>query len=356
VQTRPGSSREDGPVTTGDGWPLRPATDADRSGARALLAAGLAFDIAPGPFRGVDASDLLEAVWDPLADDGTSVGDVVRLVSVLDAEVAVGVGGGVDGGAVAVPAGLVTASVGAPLRAAPASGGDAPVGHLNLLVVHPSLRRRGLGRVLLDTAVDELRRRGAGSVTTAPRPPRYGWPGADIRYTAFGLLAVAAGFEPGGHRHNATVDLDAASRDGLLDTAADVEALRAAGVEVRRATPADAAALDRAAAVLGGTWPAEAALSLRREPVAVHLALRGPDVVGFACHAGSRHGWLGPVGVAPEKRRRGIARVLVRRCLVDVRAEGRAAAQVCWVGPVGFYADAVGGYLDRTFDTHAKTV
>ena len=289
MQTRPGSSREDGPVTTGDGWPLRPATDADRSGARALLAAGLAFDIAPGPFRGVDASDLLEAVWDPLADDGTSVGDVVRLVSVLDAEVAVGVGGGVDGGAVAVPAGLVTASVGAPLRAAPASGGDAPVGHLNLLVVHPSLRRRGLGRV-------------------------------------------------------------------LLDTAADVEALRAAGVEVRRATPADAAALDRAAAVLGGTWPAEAALSLRREPVAVHLALRGPDVVGFACHAGSRHGWLGPVGVAPEKRRRGIARVLVRRCLVDVRAEGRAAAQVCWVGPVGFYADAVGGYLDRTFDTHAKTV
>jgi len=342
-------------VTTGDGWPLRPATDADRPGARALLAAGLPFDIAAGPFRGVDARDLLEAGWDPLADDGTPVGDVVRLASVLDAEIAVGVDGGIDGGAVAVPAGLVTASVG-PARAAPASGGGAPVGHLHLLVVHPSLRRRGLGRVLLDAAVDELRRRGAGSVTTAPRPPRYGWPGADIRYTAFGLLAAAAGFEPGGHRHNATVDLDAASRDGLLDTAADVEALRAVGVEIRRATRRDAAALARAATALGGTWAAEAALSLRREPVAVHLALRGPAVIGFACHAGSRHGWLGPVGVTAEERRRGIARVLVRRCLVDVRAEGRAAAQVCWVGPVGFYADAVGGYLDRTFDTHAKTV
>lgn len=367
-------------MTPAPEWRLRAATAADRAGATALAAMALPHDVAPGPFRAVDAEDLLASCWEPVEPDGSTARTVVRLVS----EDGAGVLPGVDGTAVRVPAGLVLASLGPPPDggdhgadhgaddghgdgtgagpgdggrvAAGASGPAASVGYLHLLAVHPDRRRRGLGRALLDAAVAELAALGATSVTTAGRPPRFGWPGPDIRYTTFGLLAESAGFTSDHLSHNMTVDLDAASRDGLLDTAADVQRLAAGGVEVRRATAADLPAITAAAAEFGGTWPQEADISLGRDPVAVHLALRDGRVVGFACHATSRHGWFGPIGVSATERLGGVGAVLLRRCLVDVRAEGRAQAQVCWVGPVRFYARAVGGYVDRTFASHTRTL
>ncbi len=363
-------------MTPAPEWRLRAATAADRAGATALAATALPHDVIPGPFRAVDAEDLLTSCWEPAEPDGSAARTVVRLVS----EDGAGVLPGVDGTAVGVPAGIVLASLGPPPDGGDhgdgggdggdgegasghgggpddsAAGAAASVGYLHLLAVHPDRRRRGLGRALLDAAVAELAALGATSVTTAGRPPRFGWPGPDLRYTAFGLLAENAGFTPGDLSHNMTVDLDAASRDGLLDTAADVERLAAGGVEVRRATAEDLPAITAAAAEFGGTWAQEADISLGRDPVAVHLALRGGRVVGFACHATSRHGWFGPIGVSATERLGGVGAVLLRRCLVDVRAEGRAHAQVCWVGPVRFYARAVGAYVDRTFTSPSRTL
>jgi hypothetical protein len=50
-----------------------------------------------------------------------------------------------------------------------------------------------------------------------------------------------------------------------------------------------------------------------------------------------------------QARGSGVGAVLLRRCLADQRALGLATAQICWVGPVAFYARTVGAYLERTF-------
>lgn len=331
-------------VSAAEDGRLRAATEADRGGAIALAAVALPFDITDGPFRAMDAADLIGACWDPTEADGSPARTVTRRVS----EARVGILPGPGGVPVPVPAGIATGSL------APGADGEGPVGHVHLVAVHPDARGRGLGRRLLDAVSDDLRAAGATSLSTTGRPPRFGWPGPDVRYTAFGLLAGAAGFERGESATNMTVNLDAASRTGRLDTAADLARLAAAGVAVRRATAQDGPAIATAAAEFGGTWAVEAAMSLARDPVAVHVALRGERVVGFACHATSRHGWFGPIGVSASERLGGIGAVLLRRCLVDVRAEGRAEAQICWVGPVRFYARAVDAYVDRTFATYRK--
>lgn len=342
-------------------WSLRPATDDDRPGAVALLARSLPFDIADGPFRAVDAHALLASCWDPADLGGVPDRGVVRLVSTVSA----GFLPGPDGVAVRVPAGLVTGSVAPPRDSPgpdspdphpprPGSPGGGP-GHVHLLAVHPDQRGRGLGRALLDGVTAGLAGLGADSLTTEGRPPRYGWPGADVRYTPFGLLLESAGWAREQTSLNMTVDLDAASRDGLLDTAADLARLAGLGIGVRRAGPADAAAVTAAATAFAEPWAAEAAGALGADHGGVEVALRGTRVVGFACHGSSRPGWFGPTGVDPAERLGGIGAVLLRRCLVDIRAQGRASAQICWVGPERFYARTVGAYVDRTFAVHTRT-
>jgi mycothiol synthase len=341
-------------VNSSQSWPLRPATDGDRAGSVALLARSLPFDIVDGPFRTVDAEALTTACWEPADSLGVSAGSadspgsVIRLVS----DIGAGVLPGPDGVAVEVPAGIAVGSVG-PGR----PGAGTAVGYLHLLAVHPEQRGQGLGRSLLGGLEAALVAAGATELTTLARPPRFGWPAADPRYTAFGLLLESAGWSPGEVHRNMTVDLDTASRDGLLDTAVAVAELAGLGVEVRQATTADAAALGVAAAAFGGTWRVEAALALGNDPdlAGVQVAVRDDRVVGFACHGSSRPGWFGPVGVDPGERLGGIGAVLLRRCLVDIRAQGRASAQICWVGPVPFYARTVGAYLDRTFVVHSRS-
>jgi hypothetical protein len=41
--------------------------------------------------------------------------------------------------------------------------------------------------------------------------------------------------------------------------------------------------------------------------------------------------------------------VLLRRCLADQRAAGQRTAQIGWVGPLRFYARAVGARAERVF-------
>lgn len=331
-------------------WSLRPATEDDRPGAIALLARSLSFDIADGPFRAVDAESLLAGCWEPTDLDGGPVDGAVRLVSTSSA----GFLPGPDGVAVRVPAGLVTGSVARDGGTRPRTGSGGGLGHVHLLAVHPDQRGRGLGRALLDGVTAAAVQAGAASLTTGGRPPRYGWPGADLRYTAFGLLLESAGWSRGDTCLNMTVDLDAASRDGLLDTADDLARLAGLGIEVRRAGAADAAAVTAAAAAFHPPWAGEAAAALRAELGGVEVALRGAQVVGFACHGSTRPGWFGPTGVDPGERLGGVGAVLLRRCLVDIRAQGRASAQISWVGPVRFYARTVGAYVDRTFAVHTR--
>jgi GNAT superfamily N-acetyltransferase len=85
----------------------------------------------------------------------------------------------------------------------------------------------------------------------------------------------------------------------------------------------------------------------------VALAKDG-SLLGFAAYGSSRPSWFGPMGTAPAARGLGIGALLLRRCLADQRAAGHDQVQIGWVGPLPFYAKAVGARVERVFLLYRK--
>ena len=228
---------------------------------------------------------------------------------------------------------------------------DPSIGHIDLIAVHPGERRRGVGRALVTRVEGALAGLGAGDVVLQGNAPYYAWPGIDVRYTPAVCAAMALGFEQDQPAWNMTADLTA-----LAPTEADEKRLAGEGVTIRRAEPADAAALTGfALTTWGPLWAGEIAHSIGRSDAACHLAVESDGtLLGFASWGSSRPSMFGPMGTTPAARGRGIGSVLLRRCLADQRAAGHRSAQIGWVGPVPFYSTAVGARVERVFFLYRK--
>jgi hypothetical protein len=72
------------------------------------------------------------------------------------------------------------------------------------------------------------------------------------------------------------------------------------------------------------------------------------EAMGFACHSVSRAGWLGPMGTDPERRTAGIGHALVGQVCRDLMIAEYPSTEICWAGPLRFYAKA-GATVSRTF-------
>jgi mycothiol synthase len=226
---------------------------------------------------------------------------------------------------------------------------DGRLGHVDLLAVAPTHRRRGAGRALLAEAERRLAGLGGTAVLLAGNPPYYAWPGIDVRYTPAVCAALRLGYRQDRTAWNMTADLTAGS-PALRDPEAAERRLAGAGITVRRAEPADLPALGAFARdTFGGAWDGELAGSVGRPGAGAHLAERDGEIIGFAAYGSSRPSWFGPMGTAPAAEGSGIGGVLLRRCLRDQAAAGTGAAQIGWVGPVPFYAGAAGARIERVF-------
>jgi mycothiol synthase len=244
--------------------------------------------------------------------------------------------------------GLVGVAAGA-LR----TGMHASTGHLDLVAVRPDYRRGGVGRALVEHVSAWALARGARELWWGNDAPTYAWPGVDHEYRAAHRLALALGFHAEREASNMTVDLRAAD----LDTSAEEARLARVGVQVTRLDPADQAELAGFltwVGSFGGTWRLEAARSLSHAPVGCHVARRGGEWLGFACHGVNRRGWFGPMATAEPARGQGIGAVLLRRCLADQRTAGLTSAQISWAGPVSFYSRTVGATIGRQFTLYRK--
>jgi mycothiol synthase len=227
---------------------------------------------------------------------------------------------------------------------------EASTGHVDLIAVHPDARRRGVCRQLLARAQDALAGLGAADVMLAGNPPYYAWPGIDVRYTPALCAAMALGFEHHDTAWNMTV------RQLPQAATAQEARLAAAGVTVRRAGPADRAALTALALTTWSAgWAGEIGHSIGRERAGCWLAVDADGtLLAFAAYGSSRPSWFGPMGTTPAARGRGIGAVLLRRCLAEQRAAGHEVVEIGWVGPVPFYAAAVAARVERVFVRYRK--
>jgi mycothiol synthase len=225
-------------------------------------------------------------------------------------------------------------------------------GTVKLLAVAPPHWRRGHGSALLAALEERLRGVGTSAVRLGESAPNYLVPGLDPRYTRAMLLAVARGYARFGETYNLDVDLEAEA----WETDPEEAALAGRGVEVRRAAAGDREAVRAFLDVHWPAWQAEVGQSLGQEPVALHLAFRGGDLLGFSAYDGNNlgTGWFGPMGTAPAARGLGIGGVLLRRCLRDLRAQGLPRAVIPWVGPIAFYAHHAGASVARVFYRYEK--
>ncbi|MCZ7435102.1 GNAT family N-acetyltransferase [Micromonospora sp. WMMC241] len=236
------------------------------------------------------------------------------------------------------------------------SATDPRRGHVDLVAVAPTERRRGIGTALLTGAEDRLAALGASELLLAGNPPYYAWPGIDVRYTPAVCAASRLGYRQDRTAWNMTAALTEGS-PALRPTEAAEHRLAAHGVTVRRANPADLPALvGFARSVFGGTWDGELAGSVGRPDAGTHLAERDGEILGFAAYGSARPSWFGPMGTAPAAEGSGIGGVLLRRCLRDQAAAGIAAAQIGWVGPVPFYSGAAGARIERVFFLYRKAI
>ena len=226
---------------------------------------------------------------------------------------------------------------------------DPGLGHVELLAVRPTARRRGIGAALLRAAEDRLADLGAERVQLGGNPPCYAWPGIDVRYTPAVCLARRAGYKLSDTAWNMTVDLTLRS----AEAAGDEARLEAAGVKV---LPADGDTPQWVRSIWGDGWAWEVEQSLDRRGAGCYVAMRDGEILGFAAYGANRPSWFGPMGTAPAAEGLGVGRVLLRRCLADQRAGGHTSAQIGWAGPIAFYSKAVAARLERIFWIYTKTL
>ena len=218
-------------------------------------------------------------------------------------------------------------------------------GHIKLLAVDPSFQNRGLGTRLLARLEKLFAGRSCHDIRLDEAAPNYLNPGSDVRYTKSWVFLEQKAYERFGETFNLTANLV----DLELDTSTEERELQQKGIQIGRATKANATAVSAFLDSKWQDWQPEISYAMSRDPVPLHLALFGDQVIGFSAHSTNNQplGWFGPMGTSPEHRGFGIGRILLLRCLADLKEQGHQRAIIPWVGPIPFYSRNCAAAVDR---------
>lgn len=225
--------------------------------------------------------------------------------------------------------------------------------YLGLFATRQQAQRGGVAAALYGQAQAVWAAAGATEVEALAIPGNYFWPGLDPLYTPALCFLEGRGFVRFSDCVNLRCDLLAQD----FDTAPEEAALLQRGLVVRRATAADEALLLAFfEAQFGALWRREAQQALGAD--GLHLALRDGRIVSFSAHSGMNREWgfFGPMGTAKEAEGLGLGRVLLRRCLADLKRAGHLRAVIPWVGPIRFYARHAGCEVERVFWRYKKSL
>jgi GNAT superfamily N-acetyltransferase len=226
-------------------------------------------------------------------------------------------------------------------------GQERPEAWVRLFAIDPADRRKGLATRLLAELERRLRADRYTRLFVGNSVPNYFWPGLDIRYTPGLCFLQKSGFRRSGDAINMHVDL--LVRD--WDTTDAEMRLGQAGFTIRRLLPSDREQFE---AWLRDHWSAawhyEALSSYANEPISTFVALADGRICAFASYNTTTFEHVfGPTGTEPALQGRGLGRVLFLRCMRDLKGMGHQSAEICWVGPIAFYAHVADAWISRTF-------
>ncbi len=89
-------------------------------------------------------------------------------------------------------------------------------------------------------------------------------------------------------------------------------------------------------------WAQEVAVAFGGQPIRCILAVRGDELLGFACFNTTFQGFFGPVGVREANRGDGIGTALTIRALEAMQEEGFAYAVIGATKAESYYEKALG--------------
>lgn len=76
-----------------------------------------------------------------------------------------------------------------------------------------------------------------------------------------------------------------------------------------------------------------------------YVAVKNQEIIGFCCYDISQLDILGPIGVRPDCREKGIGKILALKSLLSMKELGYAYAIIGWTGPQEFYSKACGAVV-----------
>ncbi len=227
-------------------------------------------------------------------------------------------------------------------------------GVIKFFGVNKRYRRTGIATALLDEIEARLGARGVAKIIAGGVAPNRFVPGVPLSETAAIALLMRRGYTSNRvTRVNMKVDLLHAD----LDSVADERRLAAQGIVLRRALGKEiVAASEFARENFSETWGIEVSETARFDPLPLFIALDGDRIIGFAASETTATSRFGPTGTHPDYRFRGIGRALLKMCLRGIRDRGDDLGPIDSVGPIDFYARAVGARVSKGFWVFEKSM
>jgi GNAT superfamily N-acetyltransferase len=94
--------------------------------------------------------------------------------------------------------------------------------------------------------------------------------------------------------------------------------------------------------LFGDGWAGECDVAFARQPIACIVAVDKGRLVGFACHDATCRNFLGPIGIDPAFRHKGIGQAVLLATLDAMAQSGYAYAIIGAAGPRVFFEKCAG--------------
>lgn len=91
-------------------------------------------------------------------------------------------------------------------------------------------------------------------------------------------------------------------------------------------------------------WGEECAAAFGRQPIGCYIAVKNDAICGFCCLDVTFLNFIGPIGIEPAIRRKGVGRWLLLTAADEMRKAGYAYAVIGDVGEPGFFRKAANAF------------